>query len=352
MSELRKDPIMSRWVIISPDRGKRPMDFPMRAARTFKGGFCPFCPGNESKTPPEVFAYRAQGTAPNSTGWSVRVVPNRYPALTIEEDMTREGEGIYDKMSGVGAHEVIIETPNHEQTYTSMSTADIENVFRAFQARIADLKRDHRFRYFMLFKNHGESAGASLEHCHSQIIALPIVPKRVMEELNGAASYFNYKERCIFCDIIRQDMVVSQQERVVCFNDSFVALAPFASRFPYEVWILPRRHAHHFEEITGRDLGGLATLFQQLMQRMEGLLQNPDYNFILHNAPIGNEARDYYHWHLEIFPKLTHVAGFEWGSGFYINPTPPELAAELLRDFDLDSYLQGQEETYASAGAI
>jgi UDPglucose--hexose-1-phosphate uridylyltransferase len=351
MSELRKDPILSRWVIISPDRGKRPMDFPKRVGKKFQGGFCPFCPGNESKTPPEVLAYRSSGAGPNSPGWSLRVVPNRYPALMVEEDLTREGEGIYDRMSGMGAHEVIIETPEHDQTYTSMFPGAIEDVFRAFQARILDLKKDHRFRYFMIFKNQGESAGASLEHCHSQLIALPIVPKRVMEELQGAISYFNYKERCIFCDIIRQDMVVSQQERIVCFNNSFVALAPFAARFPFEVWILPRHHAHHFEEITTQGLGELANLFQQVMQRLEGLLNNPDYNLILHNAPIGNEAGEYYHWHLEIFPKLTHVAGFEWGSGFYINPTPPELAAQLLRDFDLDAYLQDQEK-YASAGAI
>jgi len=351
MSELRKDPIIGRWVIISPERGKRPIDFHTKVEKKYLGGFCPFCPGNESKTPAEVLAYRSAGPETASAQWSLRVVPNRYPALTIEEDLVREGEGIYDRMSGVGAHEVIIETPDHNQTYTSISQRAVEDVFRAMQARILDLKNDPRFRYFMIFKNQGKSAGASLEHSHSQLIALPIVPKRVMEEIQGARSYFSYKERCIFCDIIRQDMVVSQQARVVSYNDSFVALTPFASRFPFEVWILPRRHAHHFEDVSPQGFGELASLFQQVMQRLEGLLSNPDYNFILHNAPIGDETREYYHWHLEIFPKLTHVAGFEWGSGFYINPIPPELAAQLLRGFDLDTYLQGQEP-YASAGAI
>jgi UDPglucose--hexose-1-phosphate uridylyltransferase len=350
MSELRKDPILSRWVIISPERGKRPMDFP-KAEKKFRGGFCPLCPGNESKTPPEILAYRSSSSQANSTGWSLRVVPNRYPALMVEEDLVREGEGIYDRMSGVGAHEVIIETPDHGRTYTSMFPRAIEDIFRAFQERILDLKKDHRFRYFMIFKNYGEGAGASLEHSHSQLIALPIVPKRVMEELQGASTYFNYKERCIFCDVIRQDLVVSQKERIVSYNNSFVALAPFASRFPFEVWILPRRHMHHFENVPAQSLGELASLFQQVMQRLEGLLNDPDYNFILHNAPVGDEAREYYHWHLEIFPKLTNVAGFEWGSGFYINPTPPELAAQLLREFDLDSYLQSQKP-YATVRAI
>ncbi|MBW2146835.1 MAG: galactose-1-phosphate uridylyltransferase [Deltaproteobacteria bacterium] len=348
MPELRKDPILSRWVIISPERGKRPIDFPA-AKKKFRGGFCPFCPGNESKTPPEVLALRSTGIEPNSPGWSLRVVPNRYPALMVEGELVREGEGMYDRISGIGAHEVIIETPDHNQTYTSMTNRAVENIFRAFQERIRDLKQDNRFKYFMIFKNHGESAGASLEHSHSQLIALPIVPKRVMEEMQGAHYHFNYKERCIFCDIIRQEMKVGQQERVVCHNDSFVALAPFASRFPFEVWILPLRHVHHFENMQDNDVGELAGLFQEIMQRLEGLLDNPDYNFILHNAPVGDAAREYYHWHLEIFPKLTHVAGFEWGSGFYINPTPPEMAAQLLRDFDLGDYLQDQA-TYASVG--
>ncbi len=349
MPELRKDPILSRWVIISPEREKRPIDFP-EEKKKFLGGFCPFCPGNESKTPPELLVIHSTDTEHKSAAWSLRVVPNRYPALVVEGELVREGEGMYDRISGIGAHEVIIETPDHNQTYTSMTSMAIENIFWAFQQRILDLKRDIRFRYFMIFKNHGESAGASLEHSHSQLIALPIVPKRVMEEMHGASSHFNYKERCIFCDIIRQEMVVSQQERVVCYNESFLALAPFASRFPFEVWIIPRRHFHHFENLQGQGLGELTSLFQEVMQRLEGLLDNPDYNFILHNAPVGDEAREYYHWHLEIFPKLTHVAGFEWGSGFYINHTPPELAAQMLRDFDLEDYLQCHAN-YASAGA-
>jgi UDPglucose--hexose-1-phosphate uridylyltransferase len=329
MPELRKDPVASRWVIISTERGRRPSDFGTEPERE-RAGFCPFCPGNESKTPPEVLAYRANGGGPNSSGWQLRVVPNKFPALQIEGDLGRQGDGMYDKMNGVGAHEVIIETPEHGETLASMSAQRVEDVLWAFHDRVLDLKKDQRFRYILIFKNSGRAAGASLDHPHSQLIATPIIPKRVREELDGAKEYFNYKERCVFCDIVRQEL--NQGVRVINENDDFVAIAPFASRFPFETWILPKMHEPFFEDAQKHEYVNLAKLLRDLCLRMEKVLINPPYNLIIHSSPLRETDGRYYHWHIELMPKLTQVAGFEWGSGFYINPTPPEDAAKYLRD--------------------
>ena len=240
MPELRKDPIVGRWVIISTDRAKRPTDF-VRETMKIKGGFCPFCYGNESKTPPEILAYRpsTNGNAPqkDSPGWTVRVVPNKFPALGIEGNLNKQAEGMFDKMNGVGAHEVIVETPDHNMSLATLPSKRIEDVLWAFRDRILDLKKDRRFKYILLFKNHGEAAGASLEHSHSQLIALPILPIYVVEELQGAKQYYIYKERCVFCDIIRQE--TDNGIRIVGENDDFMTLAPYAPRFPFETWILP-----------------------------------------------------------------------------------------------------------------
>ena len=220
MPELRKDPITGRWVIISTDRAKRPSDF-LRESVEIKGiGICPFCYGNESKTPPEVLQYGRNGSGPNTPGWQVRVVPNKFPALGIEGDLDREGDGLFDRMNGVGAHEVIIETPDHRSTLATMTEKQIEDVLWAFRDRMLDLKNDRRFRYILIFKNHGEAAGASLEHPHSQLIALPIVPKRVREEVDSSRHYFYEKERCIFCDMIRQEQ--ESGVRVIGETDLFM----------------------------------------------------------------------------------------------------------------------------------
>ena len=329
MPELRKDPIVGRWVIISTERGKRPSEFEFTQP-AMKTGFCPFCPGNESKTPPEVLAYRKNGGGPNASGWHIRVVPNKYPALKVEGELNREGDGVYDKMNGVGAHEVIIESPDHKDTLSKLSSRQFEEVLWAYRDRIIDLKKDTRLRYILIFKNHGEAAGASLEHTHSQLIALPIIPKRVAEELDGALEYYNFKERCVFCDIIRQEIM--QGIRVVSENRDFIAMAPYAPKAPFEIWILPKSHESNFENCQKHHYENLSTIFSDVLRRMDKVLNYPPYNFILHAAPVKDGATQFYHWHFELIPKLTKVAGFEWGSGFYINPTPPEEAAKFLRD--------------------
>jgi UDPglucose--hexose-1-phosphate uridylyltransferase len=337
--ELRKDPIVGRWVIISTDRAKRPTDF-MRDRVTMKGGFCPFCNGNEDKTPPEILAYRPSqnGTSnkANSPGWSVRVVPNKFPALGIEGNMNRQAEGMFDKMNGVGAHEVIIESPDHNMTLASMPEKRIEDVLWAYRDRIVDLRQDKRFKYILIFKNHGEAAGASLEHPHGQLIALPILPKHVREELEGAKQYYVYKERCVFCDLVRQEL--EDPIRVIAENDDFVTLAPYAPRFPFETWILPKRHESAFENSSSHIFENLAKSLKQLLMKADLVLDRPAYNLVIHSSPVQEPFNEHYHWHIEFMPKLTKTAGFEWGTGFYINPTPPEEAARFLREADVSEF--------------
>ncbi len=332
MPEFRKDPITGRWVIIATDRARRPSDF-SREQVLIKGvRFCPFCPGNEGKTPPEILAYRQSG-GPNEPGWTLRVVPNKFPALRVEGDFNRQGEGVYDRMNGIGAHEVIIETPDHNVTLADLPEKRVEDVFWAFRDRIVDLRKDRRMQYLLIFKNHGASAGASLEHTHSQLIALPVVPRRVQEELEGSQRYFDYKERCIYCDIVQQE--VQTGARVVLETQAFLAICPFAARFPFELWILPRRHHSHFEETDPPSMANLAWTLRVLLRKLERVLEKPAYNFLIHTAPVQAAPKDSYHWHIELTPRLTRIAGFEWGTGFYINPTPPEESARFLREAGL-----------------
>ncbi|MFZ5758344.1 MAG: galactose-1-phosphate uridylyltransferase [Thermodesulfobacteriota bacterium] len=329
MPELRKDPVLGRWIIIAKERGKRPTDFIVEHSQS-KGGFCPLCPGNEKTTPPEVLSYGEGNHQPNTPGWTLRVVPNKYPALIIEGNLDKEGEGLYDKMNGIGAHEVIIESPNHNEAFAELSLQRMLDVFLAFRDRIIDLGRDPRFKYVMVFKNFGRAAGASLEHSHSQLVALPIVPRTIESELSGSLSYYRYKERCVFCDIIRQE--IKTEERVVCQNDHFLTITPYAPRSPFEMWILPRRHASSYIAQDHDSFQALASIFSESMKRLNVCIPNVPYNFVLHSAPLRSEPLDHYHWHFEIMPKLTQIAGFEWGSGFYINPTPPEDAARFLKE--------------------
>ena len=319
-------------MIISTERGKRPHDFVVEP-EVAKGGFCPFDPGNEHTTPPEILAYREPGTEPNTPGWLLRVVNNKFPALAKEGELDRRGEGMFDKMNGIGAHEVIIESPDHQATLATIPVDGFFRVLTAYRDRIAALSEDPRFKYVLIFKNQGRAAGASLEHSHSQLIALPVVPELVMEELSGGRFYFNYKERCVFCDMIRQEL--QQKVRVVLENAEFVAICPFAPRSPFEIWILPKSHHSSYVDLQENSNHLLAEIFSETLKRLEKALGKVPYNFMLHTAPIGEPELKHYHWHFEIVPKLTLIAGFEWGSGFYINPTPPEDAAQFLRELKL-----------------
>jgi UDPglucose--hexose-1-phosphate uridylyltransferase len=334
MSELRKDPVTGRWVIISTERRKRPSDFRLESVSIpSEDPSCPFCAGREHMTPRELLAAGRNGSGPNTPGWSLRVIPNQFPVLRVEGTLDRQGEGLFDKMNGIGAHEVIIESPRHEDTLATLEPDRVEQVLLACRERILDLKRDQRFRYIIIFKNHGEAAGASLEHSCSQLIALPIVPREVRDEVDGARVHYQTKERCVYCDILRQES--TDGRRMIVENGDMVAVAPYAPRFPFETWILPRRHQALFEDAPRHEYASLARLLGDILRRMNRALQMPPYNLLIHSAPVVEKAAEYYHWHVEIIPKLTKVAGFEWATGFYLNPTSPEEAAQVLRDVRL-----------------
>ena len=344
MPELRKDPITRRWVIVANERAARPSDFARGETPATPSATCPFCEGHESTTPPEIAAIRRPGTAPDTPGWQVRVVPNKYPALRIEGLTDVTWEGMFEGMGGVGAHEVIIETPEHAAHPGVMTPDQLSSVLWMYRERYRDLDGDPRFKYLLLFRNHGRQAGASLAHPHSQLIALPIVPKRAEEELEGAQAYFAREGRCVFCDILRQEVGLppfggegpeGNGRRLVWKNDEFVAFAPYASWCPFELWILPRRHTASFGALDDGQLRPLAEILRAVLGRLHACLANPPYNYIIHTAPYDAKVDHFYHWHIEVLPRLSQVAGFEWGSGFYINTVPPEDAARYLRETEV-----------------
>lgn len=340
MSELRWDPLKLHWVIIATDRGRRPRDFQMEPPRDATTN-CPFCYGNEDKTPPEVFALRPDGE-PNSPNWRVRVIPTKYPALKIEGELKTKGYGPYDVMEGIGAHEVIIETPDHDKGLADLSVFEITEVLIAYRERFIDLRRDPRFRYMVLFKNHGRRAGAALAHSHSQLIAVPLTPPVAATELKVCQEFYASKERCIFCDLI--EFEISERVRVVKEFPNYLTVTPYASCFPFEMRLYPKRHSHDFVLMNDTELGELAEALKDMLSRLKSVLSDPPYNFILHTAPpkqqrLGKpdywESIEYdYHWHIELVPRLTQIAGFEWGTGFYVNPTSPEDAATFLRELE------------------
>jgi len=342
LSELRWDPLKMSWVIIANERGRRPRDFILER-ETVHLAACPFCAGNEAKTPGELFAVRPGGGPANGPGWKVRVIPNKYPILRIEGQLDKKGVGHYDTINGIGAHEVIIETPDHDRHLADLSAAEITDVLRAYRSRMLDLRRDGRFRYLLIFKNHGLEAGANVPHSHSQLLAVPVTPTVVATKLSVCREYYERKERCLICDLTDQE--VADGRGVVRDDGHFVVFAPFASCHPFELRIVPRRHCHDFGLLDDGALALLAETLKDTLLRLRAVLRDPAYNFVLHNAPpmhprLGKP--DYwsslpydYHWHIELVPHLIRPAGFERGTGFYMNPAPPEAAARFLREADL-----------------
>jgi UDPglucose--hexose-1-phosphate uridylyltransferase len=332
-----------RWTLIAPERKARPHEFTLpRSVDGPDPGSSPFAPGNEDQTPPEILTIPRKGGAGGPGGWQVRVIPNKFPVLRVEGDITREGVGLYDRVAGVGAHEVIIENPDPTLELADLDVKDVALVLRAFRARLLDLRRDTRLRYILIFKNKGREAGASISHPHSQLIATPIIPTFVVQELKSCRIHYRNKERCLFCDVIRQEQRL--EERVSAETADFISLQPFAAAFPFETWILPKDHAHDFALAEDDDLAGLAAILRDHLRRMRALLQDPPYNLVLHTAPSPHPRPglpDYwttiehdFHWHVEVVPRVTRIAGFEWGSGYTVNPTPPEEAAQFLRGAD------------------
>lgn len=328
MPEQRWGPLRRRWVIVAPERGKRPSDF--RAAPAAKGDptNCPFCPGNEHLTPPEIARYPEAGGP-----WAVRVVPNKFPALEGGSAPDLRREGMYRWASGLGVHEVVIDSPDHDLDLDRLSLEQVVLVVDMYLARMRALSLDTRFRYVQLFKNHGKEGGASLAHPHTQIVATSILPPEVEARLEAARDYHAHSGRCLVCDILEREL--SLGERVVWDGEGFVILCPYDSRFPFELLVLPKRHRADFTSLPPGEHGPFARALTRALGGLSSLLGDVPYNFVIHTAPVGGDwpwLFEGYHWHLEVIPRLTRLAGFEWGSGMFINPMPPEAAARHLRE--------------------
>lgn len=327
MPQIRKDPVVDRWVIISTERAKRPGDFSLPPVAK-KGGFCPFCEGNEGTTPPETYSLRNSGK-PDEPGWRVRVVPNKFPAISNEGTPTRTSNGIYEMIEGCGAHEVIVETTNHDVELPDLPIAQFADVMSTYRSRILKLKADPRIEFIMIFKNSGLLAGASLEHSHTQLVGLPIVPVAISEELESSKRHFDKNRRCLFCDMIGSES--GAKARIVMEDANYIAFCPYAPRFPFESWVFPKFHESNFESMDDAEIKPFSSFFKGVIEKYTDTLGAVPYNFMLHTAPTKAAGLKYFHWHIEITPCLTQIAGFERGTGFYINPTPPEDAAKALR---------------------
>lgn len=340
MSEFRQDPVSLRWVIIARDRENRPNEFLTLPTERIPS-LCPFCAGNESATPEAVAVYttgHAQAHHGQPNTWQVRVVPNKYPAVRSDVNGPLRQDLFGNSASAAGVHEVIIESPQHVASLTELDSDQLRMTWLSYRDRLSEHARNERWKYGQIFKNVGAAAGSSIEHAHSQVVILPHVPTDIQTELQSARQYYEQHQRYLFADIIEREL--AQQERIVAVDDQFVAFCPFASRFPYEVCVLPRRHQPRLQAwaydggqtmATDEEMETLGNFVQRILQRMEAVLHRPAYNFFLHTAPFDSQPHDYYHWHVEVFPRLTKAAGFEWGTGHFINPVAPEEAAAALR---------------------
>jgi UDPglucose--hexose-1-phosphate uridylyltransferase len=332
MPELRRDPITHEWVVISTERAKRPHDF-ARQSRTpaQQETNCPFCAGNESKTPPEVLAYRVDGTAPDTPGWLVRVVPNLYPAFgPASGDLAAQKDGLYQSMNGLGGHEVIITSPSHTEDIASLPLEQVDCMTRAYIDRYLSHKANPIVQFVHIIQNYGRDAGASREHPHSQLFAIPLVPELVATELEGAQRHHTERGSCVFCDVLQEEL--RGGERIILENERFVVFAPYASRVPFEMWLMPKAHRPRFETMGEHDVSAFSAALQEALALLRNGLNDPPFNYWIHTTPTQMAVDDVYHWHLEILPKLSFAAGFELGTGIMINSALPETAAAFLRE--------------------
>lgn len=332
MPQYRQDPLSLRWVIVGSDRAARPQEFVERTVRRSDVG-CPFCAGNEAQTPQAVQLYPALNGRAKTVPWQIRVVPNKYPALTTDTspgapDSSQNGS-LHRQRNGFGQHEVIIESPEHLTSLTELSPANQRLVWQAYQDRLRTLRQDRRFKYVQIFKNVGAAAGASLEHSHSQVVALPWTPDDVQKEVERFAQHQARTGGSLLSQIIDEELATG--ERVIAQAGDLVAFCPWASRFPYQVCIAPRVQQPSIEQLQAGETGELATIVGDVIGRIERTLGGASYNLILHTEPFDIASHDHYHWHIEIFPRLTKAAGFEWSTGCWLNPLLPEQAAAALR---------------------
>ena len=338
MSEFRRNPITGQWVIIAANRGSRPQETVVEHVPSSQRD-CPFCEGHESVTPGEVLALREPGSRMDGPGWRVRVVPNKYPALDAALPERSPIAHVVDPSSarwhavaapGHGLHEVIIESPSHLTSVIQLTDSQFADVLEVYRLRIDVVRQLGGFRNAVLFKNAGPSAGATLTHLHSQLIAVRVGDSIFADRTPFFRQHAETRGGCLGCEIERG--LRAQPDLLVARSPNFVAYCPFASRFPYEAWIQPRQHRSHFGETKPAQLRELATLLRGVLVKLERIVKLPAYNYILHTAPFDTTAPDHYHWHIEILPRIANLAGFELGTGCFINTVPPDRAAEALRN--------------------
>ncbi len=329
------NPITGEWTIIATERAKRPLAPTMEEEEIEYSGDahdpdCFFCYGNEHTTPPEVLCYREKPGAPNSPGWTLRVVPNKFSALNMNGEFSVENNGSLQYSSYArGKAEVIIESPHHSMNPALFPHAQIEVILRAYKERYIALSKDPQIKYIAMFRNNGSPAGASLSHPHSQIIATPVVPPVIEQEMDGAKKYFEENKRCVYCDMVETEL--KEKSRIIYENDDFISFAPYASRSPFETWVMPKFHACSYNDLKDKQLKSLADLWRKVLYKIYKGLDNPPYNYFIHTAPVYEKGEEFYHWHMELIPKMTIAAGFELGTGMSINIALPEHSAEFLR---------------------
>jgi UDPglucose--hexose-1-phosphate uridylyltransferase len=336
MNELRKDLLLGRWVAVLSE-SEAPSAYKLPSHNMNTESSCVLCSGRENETPPEIMSIRRPGTPVNTAGWWTRALPSFKPVFQVEGELGRKGVGIYDKMNSIGANEILVESPEHNVRPEDLGIEQMVRVITLYRDRLADLEKDSRLRYTLVYKNSGKDAGEIFSHPVSYLMATPIIPKKVKDELDNAKQYYDYKERCIFCDIVREELRVG--ERIIIETRNFVAFCPYAAKFPFESWIIPKRHSCAFHEITHEEVEDMGLILMSLLKKLRLIFDEPPFNYFIHTAPNMVPRRNHwhtlgedFHWHLEIIPRLRSTTGFEWGSGFYILPTSPENAAKYLRE--------------------
>jgi len=338
MHELRKDLLLGRWVAVLSE-SKAPSEYELPSHNMNTENSCVLCPGRENETPPEITSIRRPITPVNTAGWWVRALPSFKPVFQVEGELGRKGVGIYDKMNSIGANEILVESPEHNVRPEDMGIEQMVRVITLYKDRLADLEKDSRLRYTLVYKNSGKEAGEIFSHPVSYLMATPVIPKKVKDELDSAKQYYDYKERCIFCDIVREELRAG--ERIILETRNFVAFCPYAAKFPFESWIIPKKHSCSFHEIAYYEIEDMGLILMSVLKKLRRILKAPPFNYFIHTAPNMIPRRNHwhtlgedFHWHLEIIPRLRSATGFEWGSGFYILPTSPENAAQYLREVE------------------
>lgn len=327
MSELRYNIINREWIVIATERAKRPHDFvkPQKDALpipAFKQG-CPFCPGSEGDLSDETFRIG------DKEKWKTRSIYNKFPAFSPKEKLTRYNDGIYHSISGYGVAEVIIESPKHNLCIALMSDEEVEDIIRTYKSRYLSLREKEGIEAVVIFRNHGSGAGTSIEHPHSQLIATPIVPPQIRNRVESAMSFFDVTGKCIFCATLEQELAA--KKRIVSDNGTFVSFVPYAGAAPFITWIFPRRHMSSFGDMNDAEVKGLASMLRLTISKLYYGLNNPDFNYMIRSIPVKEDGKAYFHWYLSIVPRITLPAGFEVGSGIFINSSLPEESAEFLR---------------------